>query len=202
MAYLKNNYKIMYENRDLSVSPADINLRATKTLPAAADTNLVYKKEDGTTIDPKEFKFIKEVNGNFYGSLSGKPSEATIKFSVYSGEDCIYGDEVQPGPVVAKFPVSANATVNPDTFDVCWNFEGDDPVTAKVTKMIDKDTKVKIYIEPNFAAEWDVAPTTCKVNGVDTALTLYQSGFYFIEVTVNNQIEVVFDTGTTRVPLP
>jgi len=202
MAYLKNDYKLMYEHRDLTVNPADINLRATKTRPATTDTNLVYKKADGTTVDPASFKFIKEVNGNFYGSVSGKPSEATVKFSVYSGNDCIYGDEVVPP--VTTYQISAvgdEEKMIAGNFDICWNFEGDDPVTTIIRKeAVPAGTKVKVYVEPNVAL-WDTVPTTCKVNNVDTALTKYgETDFYFIEVTVNEDVAVVFNTGTTRQP--
>lgn len=204
MAYLKNDYKLMYENRDFSVSPTEITLRATKTNPAATDANLTYKKEDGTLVNPEDFKFITEIDGNFYGSISGKPSEATVKFSVYCGDDCIYGDDVQPGPVPV-FQISAvgdEEKMIAGNFDICWNFEGEDPITTIARKSAPKGTRIKVYVEPNFAAEWDTLPTTCQVNGVNTQLTAYGSGFYYVEVILNEDTAIVFNTGTTRVPTP
>lgn len=195
MAYLKNNYKLMYEKIESAVR----NLKATKTVPAQSDLAVSYKKTDGSLIDPKTFKLIFEKNSRFYGSTSGKVEDA-IEFSIYSGTDLLLGNEVIP-PVV-QYQVSAigDETKAKETFDICWNFEGEDPVTTIIRKDVDKGTKVKVYVEPNFSAEWDQQPTTCKVNGVDTALTAYSTGFYFVEVTVNEDIIIVFDTGTTRVP--
>lgn len=189
MAYLKNNYKLMYENRAITAGALERHLRATKTLPATTDANLTYKKADGTTVDPKTFKFIKEVNGNFYGSISGKPSEATVKFSVYSGNDLIYGDEVVPP--VQKFSLSVASTIEAATPAIYGEATREIEVESGATKVI--------CIYPESGKKWKVAPTTCLVNGVETAITSTAVGnLISLAVTVTADTIVNFNVGETE----
>jgi len=197
MAYLKNGYKLMYEKIESTVR----NLKATKTIPAEGDLAVSYKKTDGSIVDPKTFKLIFEKDGRFYGSVSGKVEEA-VEFSIYSGNDLLLGSVVVPP--VEQFQISAvgdEEKMIAGNFDICWNFQDVDPVTTIVRKTVNKGTSVRLYVEPNFSAEWDTQPTTCKVNNVDKALTAYgTAGYYYIDIIVNEDTQVIFNTGTTRVP--
>lgn len=131
---------------------------------------------------------------------------ASYSVSVVVNEDTtvIFDTGTAVAPVVIPVVVTAEGDATKmvqGNFDICWNFQDETAVTTQVSKTVVSGTTVRAYVEPNFSAEWDAAPTTCKVNNVDTALIQYGTGgYYYVDVVANVNTTIVFDTGTTRVP--
>lgn len=75
MAYLKNGYKVMYEQGN--------DIKVTKTSPATNDPSIILKDyTTGATIDKNSFYEVFEINGELFGTK--KADGSFIKFLVYS----------------------------------------------------------------------------------------------------------------------
>lgn len=90
---LKNDYKVIYEHRTI-VDELTRHLKATKTLPADSDANVVYKDNLGTEISAdtlKTFKLVYEKNGSIFGSTSNCVTTNDTNILVYNGSDLVLG---------------------------------------------------------------------------------------------------------------